>query len=283
MVGSDDQIRKINYSYTEKKENNFKNENKNNGSYNRANYYKYTCNCPYCGDLTGTNSENTFNCHLCRKLINFNGSKANNETALSLLMGAIAKIAKAGGSIKEVHINLIEDMLINELKFNKETKNDAIKYFREAKDDKITFYEYCLKYRNIINEDDNIEDKYNLFHMATYFIYKLAICDGDINANANEFINCAIGIFKISAEDFAEIKKMFDETDDDNRYYEVLGCKKGDSLEVIKTKYRKLVKEYHPDKTRNLNISDEIRKELFIKFIEVQEAYELIKLQNLSA
>src|SRR3990172_118769 len=52
-------------------------------------------------------------------------------------------------------------------------------------------------------------------------------------------------------------------------YYEVLGLKKGASLEEIKKTYRKLARKYHPD----VNPGDKKSEE---KFKEISEAYDIL-------
>src|ERR1700754_2237991 len=53
-------------------------------------------------------------------------------------------------------------------------------------------------------------------------------------------------------------------------YYDVLNCKKGDSIVEIKASYRKLAMELHPDK----NPGDDTAE---IKFKEVNEAFDVLK------
>lgn len=51
-------------------------------------------------------------------------------------------------------------------------------------------------------------------------------------------------------------------------YYEILGIKKGASKQEIKSAYRKLAKEFHPDRNKAADAET--------KFKEVQEAYEIL-------
>lgn len=60
-----------------------------------------------------------------------------------------------------------------------------------------------------------------------------------------------------------------------NDCYSVLGCTRTDDFNTIKSKYKKLVMKYHPDKCPD---SSETTKRYFgNKFIEIQKAYEQIK------
>lgn len=51
-------------------------------------------------------------------------------------------------------------------------------------------------------------------------------------------------------------------------YYEVLGIEKGSSAQQIKSAYRKMAKQYHPDRNKEADAET--------KFKEVQEAYEVL-------
>src|ERR1700748_2016977 len=53
-------------------------------------------------------------------------------------------------------------------------------------------------------------------------------------------------------------------------YYETLGCQKDATVEVLKTSYRKLAMEFHPDKNPGDHTAE-------IKFKEINEAYDVLK------
>ncbi|MDY7034727.1 MAG: DnaJ domain-containing protein [Thermodesulfobacteriota bacterium] len=60
--------------------------------------------------------------------------------------------------------------------------------------------------------------------------------------------------------------------------YKVLGVKRDASTEEIKTAYRRLVNQYHPDKV--MHLGEEFRILAERKFKEIQEAYQDLKIQG---
>jgi ankyrin repeat protein len=61
------------------------------------------------------------------------------------------------------------------------------------------------------------------------------------------------------------------------KYYSVLGCSERDSDDQVKGRYRKLVKDYHPDTIQGKQLPEEFVKFAHEKFREIQEAFELIR------
>lgn len=58
--------------------------------------------------------------------------------------------------------------------------------------------------------------------------------------------------------------------------YEILGVKQGASQEEIKSAYRKLVKQYHPDQYGNNPLKDLAQE----KLAEINKAYDMLKTNN---
>ncbi len=65
-----------------------------------------------------------------------------------------------------------------------------------------------------------------------------------------------------------------------NQYYTILGVSKDDSMSIVRKKYLKLAKAYHPDNVSYINSS--LVKKYTHKFQKIQQAYEILKLQNVS-
>ncbi|SPJ09957.1 DnaJ protein, putative [Plasmodium sp. DRC-Itaito] len=73
--------------------------------------------------------------------------------------------------------------------------------------------------------------------------------------------------FKYLEEKYS-IESYFEEGDSFD-YYEILKCKRGDSIQKIKKNYRDLSKQYHPDSNKNCNDCDK-------KFQEITKAYKTL-------
>lgn len=63
----------------------------------------------------------------------------------------------------------------------------------------------------------------------------------------------------------------------DLNYYRVLGCRPDDSIDRIKTRYRTLIKEYHPDRQHGGKDNPSIIQLATRRFMEIKEAYEAIE------
>jgi DnaJ like chaperone protein len=77
----------------------------------------------------------------------------------------------------------------------------------------------------------------------------------------------------ISNSDYNSIKAMFFQTEESP--YEILQINKNATKDEIKAAYRKLAKEYHPDKVSYLG--DEVQNSAKEKFQKITEAYERLK------
>ena len=104
-----------------------------------------------------------------------------------------------------------------------------------------------------------------LFHSEEKFIYDVGINFG--------FKKTRLDQIKGQYFHSSDSKNESNTTDNINqKYYAILGLKNGASIDEIKKAYRRLAKEYHPDKLAGVNES--IKKIAEEKFREVQQAYE---------
>lgn len=105
------------------------------------------------------------------------------------------------------------------------------------------------------------------------FLIDLAQCDGAITERENYFIFRIAGYLNINDIEYRKLK--LEHTIQVITMYDVLGVSSDLSFAEIRTIYRKLVLQYHPD--RNKDASEAEKKKLARKFQQVQEAYQKIK------
>jgi DnaJ-domain-containing protein 1 len=61
-----------------------------------------------------------------------------------------------------------------------------------------------------------------------------------------------------------------------DEYYAILGCRKTDSDEDIRRRYRKLAKDYHPDTIQGKGLAEDFVKFANQRIRDIHEAYERI-------
>jgi DnaJ like chaperone protein len=196
------------------------------------------------------------------------------------IISMLTKIAKSDGVVSTAeasYISSIIDEFIEIYKINNGTKDDII----------ILRKELIFEYKSVKDNDKPIEKySYSLAHHSHFQRVKvlqelinMAYIDGFTKDKEDMIYNIG-SIFRF---DKAQIYRYItgdikDETLNDKlEYFNILGVKDSDSFEIVKKKYRKLVREYHPDKLMGMELSEDdilVAKE---KMQELNDAYEAIK------
>ena len=104
---------------------------------------------------------------------------------------------------------------------------------------------------------------------------RVSIADGEMSPAEEDLIVSATRIFNFSDEAYQKLKSQY--VQDFEKYYAILQSKKHDTDDHIKKQYRKLAKDYHPDKIISKGLPEEFNQLAHEKFREIQEAYEIIR------
>ena len=110
------------------------------------------------------------------------------------------------------------------------------------------------------------------------FLVDLALCDGRLSEREDYFIFRIAGYLNVNDVEYKKIKLEHNRPSVSITVYDILGVRYDMSLAEIRTVYRRLVLQYHPD--RNKDASEEEKKKLARKFQQIQEAYEKIKAEK---
>lgn len=200
-------------------------------------------------------------------------SNKENEITYELALLKISSLLiKADGRVDDNEIKLVQSFFKNTFGPYK-----ANKIFKD------------LNKRVDIPSDINslskiIKDKINpsKYYVIIQFLFGLSAVDGSISKSEEEFIFNIGFIFGFTPQRLNSIKNQFVMSKTKSKKYDqkivqalgVLGLKAGVSSSEVKSAYRSLAKEFHPDKLSGM--SDGIKNLAKEKFQLIQESYEYL-------
>lgn len=197
--------------------------------------------------------------------------QANYFIALFSMLG---KMAKADGKVTTDEVESVERIITQNLKLSGDQRKFAINIFNGAKDSNHSFDEFANNFYQI-----NIGSPNMLYSMLAT-LFEVARADGELHPNEEILLGRARTIFRISDHDYTTLKKQFFPEIESEKYYGILKCLPSDSDKTIKSNYRMLVREFHPDKIVKEGLPEELMIHAKEKFQEIQDAYEVIKKQR---
>ncbi len=181
----------------------------------------------------------------------------------------LAKLAKADGQVSQDEIAMVSRFMRDELGLSSDDQQIAQKIFNEAKDSDDSFEDYARQFAQIFGADPRMRG------VMLDLLTRLAAADGHVHPAEEEMLRSAAHIFGLSGHDFEDM--VASRGKDSRHNYATLGLPVDASEDEIKSKYRRLVTEYHPDKVIAKGLPEEFVELAETKFREIQEAYEAIK------
>lgn len=215
-----------------------------------------------------------------------NRKKQANVDEAKFLVSLLAKVAKSDGRVSELEARLITQVL-DDLSQKVSGVSGVREYLKEVynsqKENVDNAYETARNYKRTFNLN------YDTCVARLTFFLNLAYIDGEFNKSEQDVIrNIAYG-FGIDKETLDEIIYKFDsfygsrfgadhdEISQENDAFEVLGLSKNASLDEIKTRYKELVRQYHPDILMGRGESKDVIERSTKKLQEINEAYGRLK------
>lgn len=183
----------------------------------------------------------------------------------------LGKLAKADGVVTSNEVELIDRVMKDNLRLTPDARRLAIEIFNNAKDSPNRFEDYAAQFY------DEFRDSREILVSVLDLLMVVAHADGDLHQAEERMIIAAARIFGIE-DALAQIRGRFGGLlEDVNRYYQILGCKRGDSLADVKKKYRKLAMEFHPDRIQAKGMPPELAVNAEERFKEIQHAFDVVE------
>ena len=217
------------------------------------------------------------------------GHERSQATYFISVFSMLAKMARADGVVTQQEIDLVRAAMRGEMQLDDRSEKAAIKIFQAAKESPIGFEAFAQQFADTFSDDPEV------VHSMLDLLTRLAMADGELHPGERRLLERAVGIFRLDPRRAQHIFAQHGAMGAKSRggagsgarpsrapaarkaSYDVLGVDADASDTQIRSSYRKLVSEFHPDKIIAKGLPDEFVKFAETRFREIQEAYEEIK------
>ena len=202
----------------------------------------------------------------------------------------LGKMANADGQISASERDMVIRFMNEDLRLSKQDQDFALRIFDTAAVSHESFDKFAEQFYQYFSGQPQ------MIEMMMDILVRVALADGTLSDQENQFIAQAAVCMRYPAGNVDFLKTRYGYRQDQSRgrssgtgasgysgggslaaAYSVLGCSERDSDEEIKAKYKKLIKEYHPDVIASKGLPEEFMKFATEKFDQIQKAYEAIK------
>ncbi|MFO7655235.1 MAG: TerB family tellurite resistance protein [Candidatus Krumholzibacteriia bacterium] len=186
------------------------------------------------------------------------------------LISLAAKVAKADGRVSTAEVRSFDGFLKNDLRMGAEDRRIAARIFNEARDSEVPPREFALQIRSILgHQRDRMRDLVTL-------LLKIGHADGRINRQEDRLIRSIAADLGLGPRDLEECYALF-QRGDLPAAYALLGVESRATDAQVRSAYRRLAKEYHPDVIASKGLSEEFQDFAREKMLAVNAAYDQIK------
>lgn len=176
------------------------------------------------------------------------------------------EVARADAPPVQMEIRVIREFFEQRLQFNEvamESVRAALKDALEAPVQDIEFL--TARARTAVKPSIRVE--------VVRSLYDLGLVDGQLQRSEQDMLKRIVGLFNLSDEQLQQITAEYFGKGD--KSYELLGLAPTASDDEIKSAFRKLAAEHHPDRAASLG--PEAAAKSGERFREIKEAYEELK------
>jgi DnaJ like chaperone protein len=186
------------------------------------------------------------------------------------LISLAAKVAKADGRVSNEEIAAFDAFLRDDLGMPAEDRRIAAQIFNRARDSEIPAHELAGQLRSVMaGQPDRLRDLVSL-------LLKIAWADGRLDPGEESLIRSVASDLGLSSRDYEEAKALFSRGNL-AAAYALLGVAPTASDDDVRKSYRRLARDYHPDKVAAKGLPEDFLKFANEKLQAINEAYAQIR------
>lgn len=203
-----------------------------------------------------------------------------------LMISLLVKIAKADGRISEIKAKVIELSFDNLSKSRPNIPNIRDIYKAILENEKSNLANIAEICRGLISSGIDDSTKKSLIHS----FLSLSYADGSLHRNSENLIVKIVSLLYLDYSYYLELKSEFEpkqQNDNNHTYnganlslnecYEILKINENSNNQIIKSSYRKLVRDYHSDILSSKDLPKDMIEYAEEKLKKINRAYETIK------
>lgn len=202
----------------------------------------------------------------------FGGGYTRQERAQASYFVAVfsifGKIAKADGTVTKQEGDLVVRFL-DQMGVQGQQRQFAIDIFNQAKDSPYSAEDFARQFAQLTRGQTEIH--LNLIDM----LFQIALADGKLDQSEEKLIHSVARTIGIDEQRVSSIQNKYG--GGSKKAYQVLGVEPNASNEEVRSAYKRLVSDYHPDKITSKGLPEEFVQFATKRFQEIQDAYESIK------
>ena len=184
------------------------------------------------------------------------------------LFSILGKMAKIDGVVTQDEIVVVNNF-IDQLKIADREKQFAKQVFNEAKNSRYSMEDFAFQLYQTNKKQPTI--------LLSFLdlLFQVAAADGRFHPAEEAALRRIKDIFGIRDQQFNNIKGVY--FNDLDKYYRILDCTPESSNQEIRSSYKKLVKDFHPDTIVSKGLPEEFTDFATKRFREIREAYDKIR------
>lgn len=221
-----------------------------------------------------------------------------NQLYMTSIFRMIGRVCLIDGALKPTELAAVERITSEVFRLRRKDRKEAVNLVKSAAKTNTSMQldaaQFLEMHKNEVNALENL----------ILILFSVAVADQALSEEEEQLIQSAARVFGIPDRRYVELLMQHapeyaqarygrsqrsangtshqqaepaPEIRPRDYYYSVLGCRREDSIETIKQKYRKLVTDYHPDKIVSKDLPPDFTAFATERFKAIQEAYEAVR------
>lgn len=184
------------------------------------------------------------------------------------LFSILGKLAKADGQVTREEGETVLSFL-DQMGVQGQQRQFAIRVFNDAKDSPYSAEDFARQFAGMTRMQPDLRS--SMLDM----LFQVALADGEYHPKEEEMIAAVAAILGVGRAELDAYRSRY--VDTTAPAYAALGLSADADDETVRSTYRKLVREYHPDRIVSQGLPQEFVEYATKRFQEIQTAWETIR------